>query len=89
MLPLLRHVLNHQGHDTRASPANPMPQEELIVQTPRGSSIQKTEDGQFLVCNAENQCHFKRSLYLAEEELEGMEHGYAFPYATNFRKSLT
>jgi len=62
---------------------------ELIVQTPRGSSIQKTEDGQFLVCDAENQCQFTRSLYLAEEELGGIERGYAFPYATNFRKHLS
>ena len=66
-----------------------MPHAELIVQTPRGSSIQKTEEGQFLVCDTENQCHFTRSLYLAEEELGGMERGYDFPYATNFRKSMT
>ena len=66
-----------------------MPSAELIVQTPRGSSIQKTEDGKFVVCNAENHCYFTRSLYLAEEELEGMERGYVFPYATNFRKSKT
>lgn len=64
---------------------NPMLKADLIVQTPRGASIQKTEDGQFLVCDADNQCFFTRSLYLAEEELEGMELGYRFPYATNFR----
>ncbi|AII50280.1 hypothetical protein KR52_14235 [Synechococcus sp. KORDI-52] len=66
---------------------NLMTQAELIVQTPRGSSIQRTKDGQFLVCNAENQCNLTHSLYLAEEELSGMEHGFTFPYATNFRNS--
>ena len=66
-----------------------MTQAELIVQTPRGSSIQRTKDGQFLVCNAENQCNLTHSLYLAEEELSGMEHGFTFPYATNFRNSTT
>ena len=66
-----------------------MPPVSLIVQTPRGSSIQKTEEGQFLVCDAENQCQLTRSLYLAEEKLKGMERGYVFPYATSYRKSFT
>ena len=58
----------------------------VIAQTPRGSTIQKTGDGLFLVCNNENQCLFTRSLYLAEQELDGMEEGYQFPYSTSFRK---
>ena len=80
---------SHQGHDTRSSKATPMPPVDLIVQTPRGSSIQKTEEGQFLVCDAENHCNLTRSLYLAEEKLKGMERGYVFPYATSYRKSFT
>ena len=87
-LPSLPQAESDQGHDSRASYTNPMPPAMMLVQTPRGSSIQKTEDGQFLVCDAENQCYFTRSLYQAEEELEGMERGYVFPYATNFRKHL-
>ena len=65
-----------------------MPPADLIVQTPRGSSIQKTEEGQFLVCDAENQCHLTHSLYLAEEKLKGMECGYVFPYAPTTAKAL-
>ena len=64
-----------------------MAQADLIVQTPRGSSIQKIEVGKFLVCDSENVCCFTRSLYLAEEQLEEMELGYRFPYSTNFRKA--
>ena len=56
----------------------------LITQTPRGSSISRVEDGRFLVCDRENVCFFTRSLYLAEEQLEEMEHGYQFPYSTSF-----
>ena len=63
-----------------------MASEDLIAQTPRGSSIQRIDDGKFLVCNSENLCFFTRSLYLAEEQLEEMELGYRFPYSTNFRK---
>lgn len=57
----------------------------LIAQTPRGSTIQRMEDGQFAVCD-ENVCFFAHSLYLAEEQLVEMENGYRFPYATGFRK---
>ena len=63
-----------------------MATERLIVQTPRGSTIQRIEDGNFVVCDCENVCSSTRSLYLAEEQLEQMEHGYLFPYATSFRK---
>ncbi len=63
-----------------------MASEDLIAQTPRGSSIQRIDDGKFLVCNRENLCFFTRSLYLAEEQLEEMELGYRFPYSTNFRE---
>ncbi|MCB4377176.1 hypothetical protein FZZ91_04600 [Synechococcus sp. HB1133] len=63
-----------------------MASEDLIAQTPRGSSIQRIDDGKFLVCNSENLCFFTRSLYLAEEQLEEMELGYRFPYSTNFRE---
>ena len=62
-----------------------MASEDLIAQTPRGSSIQRIDDGKFLVCNSENLCFFTRSLYLAEEQLEEMELGYRFPYSTKFR----
>ena len=68
-------------------PASSMDQADFIAQTPRGSSIQKIEAGKFLVCDSDNVCFFTRSLYLAEEQLEEMELGYRFPYATNFRKS--
>ena len=63
-----------------------MASEDLIAQTPRGSSIQRIDDGKFLVCNSENLCFFTRSLYLAEEQLEEIELGYRFPYSTNFRE---
>ncbi|AII43126.1 hypothetical protein KR100_07070 [Synechococcus sp. KORDI-100] len=63
-----------------------MATEGLIVQTPRGSTIQRLDDGKFVVCDSENVCSSARSLYLAEEQLEEMEHGYRFPYATSFRK---
>ena len=63
-----------------------MASDDLIAQTPRGSSIQRIDDGKFLVCNSENLCFFTRSLYLAEEQLEEMELGYRFPYSTNFRE---
>ena len=63
-----------------------MASEDLIAQTPRGSSIQRIDDGKFLVCNSENLCFFTRSLYLAEEQLEEMELGYRFPCSTNFRE---
>ena len=63
-----------------------MASEDLIAQTPRGSSIQRIDDGKFLVCNSDNLCLFTRSLYLAEEQLEEMELGYRFPYSTNFRE---
>ena len=63
-----------------------MASDGLIVQTPRGSTIQRLEDGKFVVCDCENVCSSTRSLYLAEEQLEEMEHGYWFPYSTGFRK---
>ena len=58
---------------------------ELITQTPRGSSIQRVEGGKFMVCDSEQSCFVARSLYLAEEHLEEIEHGYSFPYSTSFR----
>ena len=64
-----------------------MATEGLIVQTPRGSTIQRLDDGKFVVCDSENVCFFTRSIYLAEEQLEEMELGYRFPYSTNFRKA--
>ncbi|QNI94133.1 hypothetical protein SynA15127_01051 [Synechococcus sp. A15-127] len=57
----------------------------LVTQTPRGLTIQRIEDGKFVVCD-ENVCFSADSLYLAEEQLELMEHGYCFPYSTSFRK---
>ena len=51
----------------------------MITQTPRGSSIQRVESGKFLVCDSEQSCFVARSLFLAEEQLEVMEHGYSFP----------
>ena len=62
---------------------------ELITQTPRGSSIQRVEGGKFMVCDSEQSCFVARSLYLAEEHLEEIEHGYSFPYSTSFRIAWT
>ena len=56
---------------------------------PRGSSIQRVEGGKFMVCDSEQSCFVARSLYLAEEQLEEMEHGYSFPYSTGFRIART
>ena len=42
-----------------------------------------------MVCDGEHSCFFARSLYLAEERLEEMEHGYGFPYSTSFRLART
>ncbi len=66
-----------------------MASEDLIAQTPRGSTIQRMDDGQFVVRDSGNFCFFARSLYLAEEQLKEMEHGYRFPYSTSFRKVQT
>ena len=85
-LALLRQSISHQSHDRWDAQIKPMSADNVIAQTPRGSTIQKTGDGLFLVCNSESQCLFTRSLYLAEQELDGMEEGYQFPYSTSFRK---
>ena len=82
---LLRLGCDDQSHDRGAFSASSMVSDGLIAQTPRGSTIQRIEDGKFVVCD-ENVCFCARSLYLAEEQLEEMEHGYRFPYSTSFRK---
>ena len=64
-----------------------MAQADLIVQTPRGSSIQKVETGKFLVCDSENVCFFTRSLYLAEEQLEGNGAWLPVPLFNQFPQS--
>ena len=43
--------------------ASSMAKSNLIVETPHGASIQKTEDGQFMVCDGENNCRITRTLY--------------------------
>ena len=77
------------SHDKGTCTASTMASEVLIAQTPRGSTIQKMEDGQFVVRDSGNMCSFARSLYRAEEQLKEMEHGYRFPYSTSFRKVQT
>ena len=47
-----------------------MAKSSLLVRTAPGATIQKSEDGRFLVCDSENHCLFTRSLYLAEQELD-------------------
>ena len=64
--------------------ASSMAKSNLIVETPHGASIQKTEDGQFMVCDGENNCRITRTLYSAEQELSVMETGFSFPYSTAF-----
>ena len=88
LLALLHHCVSYQSHDSCSMEIKPMSADDVIAQTPRGSTIQKTSDGFFLVCNSENQCLFTRSLYLAEQELDGMEEGYQFPYSTSFRNKI-
>ena len=63
-----------------------MAKSELVVETPHGASIHKTEDGNFMVCDGENHCRFTRSLYSAEQELDAIETGFFFPYSTAFRQ---
>ena len=63
-----------------------MAKSSLLVRTAHGATIQKSEDGRFLVCDSENYCLFTRSLYLAEQELDAMESGFLFPYSTAFRQ---
>ena len=59
---------------------------DLIVETPHGATIQRTEDGHFMVCDGENHCRITRSLYSAEQELDIIETGFLFPYSTSFRQ---
>ena len=61
-----------------------MAKSNLIVETPHGASIHKTEDGQFKVCDGENNCRITTTLYSAEQELSVMETGFSFPYSTAF-----
>jgi hypothetical protein len=82
---LLRLGYDDQSHDRGDFSSSSMVSDGLIAQTPRGSTIQRIEDGKFVVCD-ENVCFCARSLYLAEEQLEEMELGYRFPYSTSFRK---
>jgi len=60
-------------------------QTTLITQTPRGNSIQRVEDGQFIVCDSHQVCHTTPSLYEAELLMNEMEQGYQFPYSTGFQ----
>ena len=59
---------------------------DLIVKTAHGATIQRTEDGQFLVCDCENHCSFTRNLYSAELALGVIESGFSFPYSTASRE---
>ena len=53
-----------------------MEKSNLIVETPHGASIHKTEDGQFKVCDGENNCRITRTLYSAEQELGVRRRGF-------------
>ena len=59
-------------------------QPTLITETPRGSSIQRADNGQFMVCDCHQVCQVTQSLYAAERVMEQMEQGYQFPYSTAF-----
>ena len=59
---------------------------DLIVKTTHGATIQRIEDGHFLVCDCENHCCFTRNLYSAELALGVIESGFSFPYSTAFRE---
>ena len=61
-----------------------MAKSNLSVETPHGASIHKTEDGQFKVCDGENNCRITRTLYLAEQELGVIETEFSFPHSTAF-----
>ena len=71
------------SHDRYVKAAS-MAKSNLIVETPHGASIHKTEDGQFKVCDGENNFRITRTLYSAEQELGVMETGFSFPYSTAF-----
>ena len=60
-------------------------QTTFITQTPRGNTIQRVEDGQFIVCDSHQVCHTTPSLYEAELLMNEMEQGYQFPYSTGFQ----
>ncbi len=64
-----------------------MAKSDFIVETPHGATIQRTDDGHFLVCDCENHCRFTWSLYSAEQELDAFETGFLFPYSTAFRQA--
>ena len=59
-------------------------QPTLITETPRGNSIQRADNGQFMVCDCHQVCQVTQSLYAAERVMEQMEQGYQFPYSTAF-----
>lgn len=61
-------------------------QPTLITQTPRGNSIQRAEDGLFVVCDCRQVCRTTPSLYEAELLMKEMEQGYQFPYSTGFQR---
>ena len=60
-------------------------QPTLITETPRGNSIQRADNGQFIVCDCHQVCQVTQSLYAAERVMEQMEQGYQFPYSTAFQ----
>ena len=64
-----------------------MAKSDFIVETPYGATIQRTEDGHFLVCDCENHCRIPSSLYSAEQELDAFETGFLFPFSTAFRQA--
>ena len=41
-------------------------QPTLITETPRGNSIQRADNGQFMVCDCYQVCQVTQSLYAAE-----------------------
>ena len=51
----------------------------------RGNSIQRADNGQFMVCDCHQVCKITQSLYAAEQVMEEMEQGYQFPYSTAFQ----
>ena len=59
---------------------------ELIALTPRGSSINKLNSGEFQVCDPDHHCHFTNNLYRAEEVVREMELGYGYPYSVSFHE---
>ena len=63
-----------------------MAKSNLLVRTAHGATIQKSEDGRFLVCDSDNYCLFTRSLYSAEQSWMQWKADSSFPIQRLFAR---